>query len=156
MSGPGFGCPASVHESSHMNKYSYQKTPSAPVARARRGHDLYIWGFGFLILVFWDSLLDLLLHGLHIVIEFLELGLEELLELVFHLEGHEAQMFTAWTGFAAFLGLGIFVYLKLVRFIRSRFRSWNHLRFGLTQWVRHNWLPLSLLISAYLATVLLL
>lgn len=139
-----------------MKKPTRQTTPqAASVARPRRGRrEFYIWSFWFLILMFWDSLLDLLLHGLHIVIEFLELGLEEFLELAFHLEGHEAQMFTAWTGLAAFMGLGVFVYLKVVRLIRSRFRSWAYFRFGLVQWLRDNWLPLSFLSSVYLATLL--
>jgi|LakMenEpi03Aug12_release.lakeMendotaPanAssembly.Ray.scaffolds.fasta_scaffold728025_2 hypothetical protein len=139
-----------------MKKPTRQTTPpAASVARPRRGRrEFYIWSFWFLILVFWDSLLDLLLHGLHIVIEFLELGLEELLEVMFHLEGHESQMFTAWTGLAAFMGLGAFVYVKLVRFVRSRFRSWAYCRFKLMQWVRESWLPLSIFTSAYLATLL--
>jgi len=138
--------------------------PTAPIrpsetsaARNRRGRRVfYIWSFWLLLLLLWDSLLDLLMHGLHILIEFLEMGLEELLEVVFHLEGHEAQMYTAWTGLVAFIGLGVFIYLRTVRFIRLRFRSWSYFRFGLAQWMRENWLPLSLLASVYLATLFLL
>ena len=139
-----------------MNKPTAEMTPSAAAAaRNRRGRRVfYIWSFWLLLLLFWDSLLDLLLHGLHILIEFLEMGLEGLLEIVFHLEGHEAQMYTAWTGLVAFMGLGVFGYLRTVRFIRSRFRTWSYFRFGLTQWMRENWLLLSLLTSVYLATLL--
>ena len=110
------------------------------------------WSVWLLILLFWEPLLELLLHGLDIVVEFLELGVEEILELAFHLEGHAAQMFTAWTGLAAFTAIAVFGYLWTSRFIRARFRSWSYCRFILMQWLRENWLPLTLLTSAYLAT----
>ena len=110
------------------------------------------WSVWLLILLFWEPRLELLLHGLDIVVEFLELGVEDILELAFHLEGHAAQMFTAWTGLAAFTALAVFGYLWTSRFIRARFRSWSYCRFRLMQWLRENWLPLTLLTSAYLAT----
>lgn len=126
------------------------------VDRSRRGfRRFYLWGLWLLILIFWAPLLELLLHGLDIVVEFLELGVEDLLEMAFHLEAHEAQMFTAWTGLAAFTVLAVFGYLRVSRFIRARFRSWSYCRFRLMQWSRENWLPLTLVTSVYLATQLL-
>lgn len=123
------------------------------VNRSRRFlRRFYIWSLWLLILIFWEPLLELMLHGLDIVIEFLELGVEDLLEMAFHLEGHSAQMYTAWTGLAAFTALAVFGYLWASRFIRARFRSWFYCRFRLMEWLRENWLPLTLLTSAYLAT----
>ncbi len=141
-----------------MNKQTTEAVQTQNAAARNHGwarRALTLWCACFLLLVFWDFLVDLLLHGLHIVIEFLELGLEDMLEMIFHLESHEAQMYTAWTGLIFFMGLGFYVYVRAVRLFRSHFRSWSYFRFWLTHKLRENWLPLSLFMTAYLAALLL-
>ena len=64
--------------------------------------------YSLLVLVFWlfgGVILGTILHMLHILIEVLELALEHLLEALFHVEGHTAQMYTAWVGFTIFMML---------------------------------------------------
>ena len=60
------------------------------------------------LLVFWyvgDAILGFILHLIHIVIELGEMGVEHLLEALFHVEGHTAQMLTAWTGLFIFIAV---------------------------------------------------
>lgn len=107
------------------------------------------------LLVFGDAMLGLVLHLLFYVIEFLELGLEHLLEALFHLEGHEAQMFTAWIGAAAFLALGSYVYVWGARSLRSRFQSWSSFVSWMKSMGEENWGVLSVLAVIILTNFLL-
>ena len=93
---------------------------------------LSLWHFG-------DVLLGTLLHALHVVIEVLEMGLEHLLEALFHLEGHDAQMATAWIGLALILTLIAFIGNRLRRAWRSRFQSWQHVFESAGHWARSHW-----------------
>lgn len=114
------------------------------------------WGGGLiLLLLFWDVILGAILHLFLYVIEYLELGLEGLLELLLHLEAHDAQILTAWTGFAAFVTLGGYLYLWASRSWRARFQTWRDF-FAWTQDLgRANWLVLSVLAAVLLARLLL-
>lgn len=93
---------------------------------------LGFWHFG-------DVLIGTLLHALHVVIEVLEMGLEHLLEALFHLEGHDAQMATAWIGLALTLTLIAFIGNRLRRAWRSRFQSWQHVFESAGHWARSHW-----------------
>lgn len=107
------------------------------------------------LLAFGDALLGFVLHLLFYVVEILELGLEHLLESLFHLEGHEAQMFTAWTGAAAFMALGGYVYVRVARSLRSRFQSWSSFFSWMKGKAEENWGVFSLLAGIILANFLL-
>lgn len=63
------------------------------------------------LVLFWDSLLPLLVEGLHVLLEFVEVMLERLLEKLFHWTPRQAQTFLAWTG----LALLVYWTVKLVR-----------------------------------------
>ena len=114
--------------------------------------------YSALVLVLWffgDAVLGVFLHLLHIVIEILELGLEHLLESLFHLEGHAAQMWTAWIGFTLILMLCIFSYWHACNVLTAKFQSWNHCSRRARRWAREHWeqwsLPsLTLLLSVVL------
>jgi hypothetical protein len=70
--------------------------------------------FAFLaaaLLLYGDILLPLLGHGLHVLIEVLELSFEHFVEWAFGLAGHQAQMVTGWTGFL----LAAYLAVKLLR-----------------------------------------
>ncbi len=109
----------------------------------------------FLLFMVWDTLIGFVLHLLFYVIEFLELWLEGSLELLFQMEGHEAQMFTAWIGLACFLVLGGYGYAMLKRSLRKRFRSWSSVQAWFGQQFRNNWVVFTLLAAGYLASLLL-
>lgn len=112
--------------------------------------------FGLIILmVFWEAISGFVLHMLFYALEFLELGLEYLLEMLFHLEPHEAQMFTAWTGLAAFLALGVFLYMRASAYLRGRFRTWPVFWDWLKSRMVENWLFLALFWTVVTAKVLL-
>ncbi len=88
-----------------------------------------------LVLAFWfqgDAILGFTLHLLHVLIEILELGLEHLLESLFHLEGHDAQLCTAWIGLGAFMLLIFLVYRQVRRRLAEKFQS----RGDFVQWTR--------------------
>lgn len=112
---------------------------------------------GFLLFaLIGDSILDITLHLLHILIEFLELGLEDALELLFDLEGHTAQMYTAWIGFTAFILLFMYLYHRVRRAARSKFRSWSYFRLWLRVWIREHWLLLAVCCSIYITSAFLI
>ena len=114
------------------------------------------WGGGFLLLLFfWDAILGGVLHLLLYLIEYLELGLEDTLELLFHLEVHDAQILTAWIGFAAFATLGGYLYLWASRSLRSRFQTWPAFFAWTKSKMQANWLVLSVLTAGLLAKFLL-
>jgi hypothetical protein len=93
---------------------------------------LGLWHFG-------DVLLGTLLHALHVIIEVLEMGLEHLLEALFHLEGHDAQMATAWIGLALILILVTYTGKRLRQAWRSRFPSWQQFFEAVGTWARSHW-----------------
>ena len=65
--------------------------------KTRFRQKIVLWLVATIIFLFWDHILEVTLHVLHILLEYLELGTEELLIHLFHLEEHEGQMFTAWS-----------------------------------------------------------
>jgi hypothetical protein len=93
---------------------------------------LGLWHFG-------DVLLGTFLHALHVVIEVLEMGLEHFLEALFHLEGHDAQMATAWIGLALILILVTYIGKRLRQAWRSRFPSWQQFFEAVGTWARSHW-----------------
>jgi hypothetical protein len=93
---------------------------------------------------FWDTLLGVTLHGLHIVVEILELGLEHLLESLFHVEGHTAQMYTAWIGFSLLVALTLFAYRHTRRMLANKFPTKDHFSTWSRQWAREHWFILAL------------
>ena len=93
---------------------------------------LGLWHFG-------DVLLGTLLHALHVVIEVLEMGLEHLLEALFHLEGHDAQMAMAWIGLALILILVTYIGKRLRQAWRSHFPSWQQFFEAVGTWARSHW-----------------
>jgi len=79
-----------------------------------------------LVLVLWFSwraILGFTLHVLLIVAEVLELSLDHLLENVLHLEGHSAQMYTAWIGVGAFIALTTYSYPHTRRSFFTNFQT---------------------------------
>jgi len=98
--------------------------------------------YSALVLVLWffgDAVLGVSLHLLHIVIEILELGLEHLLEKLFHLQGHAAQMWTAWIGFTLILLLCMFSYWHACNVLTAKFQSWDQFRRSARRWAREHW-----------------
>lgn len=86
-------------------------------------------GFAFLVLVFWgDVVLHLLLEGLELTLETLELITERFLELLLVLTPYQAQAITAWLGFALLLLLLFVAYRKLTAWggrIRLKLPLWR-------------------------------
>lgn len=111
---------------------------------------------GFIILMaFWDAISGFVLHMLFYALEFLELGWEYLLEMLFHLEPHEAQMYTAWTGLAVFLALGVYVYMRTAAYLRGRFHTWAEFWAWLHSRASENWSILTVFVAALAAKILL-
>ena len=78
------------------------------------------------LLVFWyvgDAILGFILHLIHIVIELGEMAVEHLLEALFHVEGHTAQMLTAWTGLFIFIAVAKVSQIFLRRYFIARFQN---------------------------------
>lgn len=117
----------------------------------------FAWLAGGLLLlaVFWDAISGFVLHMLFYALEFLELGVEYLLEMLFHLDPYEAQMFTAWIGLGAFLALGIFLYSRAAAYLRGRFHTWEGFWAWLKSKMMENWLFLALFWGVVTAKVLL-
>lgn len=98
--------------------------------------------YSLLMLVFWlfgGVILGTILHILHILIEVLELGLEHLLEALFHVEGHTAQMYTAWVGFMIFMMLAACIWCCARRAFRARFCSRGEALRAFRSWVLAHW-----------------
>lgn len=108
-----------------------------------------------LAMVFWDAISGFVLHMLFYALEFLELGWEYLLEMLFHLEPHEAQMYTAWTGLVAFLALGVFLYMRSAAYLRGRFHSWAEFWAWMHSRTLDNWPILAVFGAALTAKILL-
>jgi uncharacterized membrane protein YhaH (DUF805 family) len=119
-----------------------------PATRSRQKY--LIWTLAVLIFLFWDDVLSITLHVLHILLEYLELVTEELLIHLFHLEEHEGQMFTAWLGLIAFLSLSTWLYVTVRRKIRSTFRSWAYFRSWIKIHAREHWMSLTSIALFYL------
>ena len=114
---------------------------------------ILLWLGLFMLFQFWDSLLGVALHALHILIEYLELTLEHLLEILFHLEGHDGQMATAWIGSLLILALLYRSSTRALRAFKARFRSRGYFLAWLKVHAQENWLFLSLLFAACLGSV---
>ena len=78
------------------------------------------------------------------MVEILELGLEYLLESLFHVEGHTAQMYTAWIGVSLLIALTFFAYRHTRRVLTSRFPTRDHFSTWSRQWAREHWFTLAL------------
>ena len=127
-----------------------------PDSATRSRQKYAIWTLSALLLLFWDDVLSITLHVLHILLEYLELATEEILIHAFHLEEHEGQMFTAWLGLAAFIALTTWLYIAIRRKIRRTFRSWAYFRSWIKVHAREHWISLLLISFIYLAYLFLL
>ena len=114
---------------------------------------ILLWLGLFMLFQFWDSLLGVALHALHILIEYLELTLEHLLEILFHLEGHDGQMATAWIGSLLIIAFLYRASTRALRAFKARFRSRGYFLAWLKVHAQENWLFLSLLFAACLGSV---
>lgn len=123
-----------------------------PANRSRQKYA--IWILAALIMLFWDDVLSLTLHVLHILLEYLELVTEELLIHLFHLEEHEGQMYTAWLGLIAFVTLITWLYIAIRRRIRKTFRSWSYFRSWVKVHAQEHWISLTLISLIYLIYLL--
>ena len=108
-----------------------------------------------ILILFWNFIFSTTLHALFYLLEILELGLDDLLEALFQLELHTAQMYTAWMGLLTFMALGAYAYLRITKSLRTRSRSWSYFGFWLRAWLRERWAPITLLIAIFLAANLL-
>lgn len=78
-----------------------------------------------LLALFWDSLLPILGHLAHLLIEVVELPLEHLLEWAFHVSPRQAQGILAWTAAAGVL----YGCVKFVRFVYHELRAiWRRIQ----------------------------
>jgi hypothetical protein len=108
-----------------------------------------------LVLVLWFSwraILGFILHMLLIFAEILELGLDHLLENVLHLEGHSAQMYTAWIGLGTFMALVAYCYVHARQYFFTHFQTWDKLAFVLNGWAKAHWLTLALPLAVLIVT----
>ncbi|MEY4684298.1 MAG: hypothetical protein RLZ25_757 [Pseudomonadota bacterium] len=121
-----------------------------PDSVTRSRQKFLIWTLAVLVFFFWDDVLGISLHVLHILLEYLELATEELLIHAFHLEEHEGQMYTAWLGLTAFLILSTWLYLTIKRKIRKTFRSWAYFRSWLKIHALEHWISLTAISLFYL------
>lgn len=118
------------------------------VTRSRQKY--VIWTLAVLAFLFWDDVLSITLHVLHILLEYLELVTEELLIHLFHLEEHEGQMLTAWLGLTAFAMISTWLYITIRRKIRRQFRSWAYFRSWVKVHAREHWISLTVIGLFYL------
>lgn len=118
------------------------------VTRSRQKY--VIWTLAVLAFLFWDDVLGITLHVLHILLEYLELVTEELLIHLFHLEEHEGQMLTAWLGLTAFAMISTWLFITIRRKIRSQFRSWAYFRSWVKVHAREHWISLTVIGLFYL------
>jgi hypothetical protein len=79
-------------------------------------------GLALLALILWgDTLLPLLGHGLHVLIEVVESALEHLLESAFHFSPRQAQVVIAWSGLALAIHLAVILSRKAYRAARRAY-----------------------------------
>lgn len=131
-------------------------TVQVPDEKTRFRQKIVLWLVAAIIFLFWDHILEVTLHVLHILLEYLELGTEELLIHLFHLEEHEGQMFTAWLGLISFVGLITWLYVSIRRKLKAKFRSWAYFRSWTKIYAREHWLSLTLITTLYLAYLIFL
>lgn len=127
-----------------------QQGIQAPDSVTRSRQKYVIWTLAVLIFFFWDDVIGITLHVLHILLEYVELITEELLIHLFNLEEHDGQMFTAWLGLAAFLSLITWLYVTVRRKIRRTFRSWAYFRSWVKIHAREHWISLTAISLFYL------
>jgi hypothetical protein len=138
-----------------MNEPITDNQPTIPQrSHARLKRKILLWLGLYMLFQFWDSLLGVILHALHILIEYLELALEHLLEILFHLEGHDGQMATAWIGSLLIIAFLYRLITRTLRAFKARFRSRGYFFAWLKVHALENWLFLSLLFAACLGSVL--
>jgi hypothetical protein len=109
-----------------------------------------------LLLVFWyagNFILGFILHLIHIVIELGEMGVEHLLEALLHVEGHTAQMFTAWTGLFVFIAFAKFLQILIRRYFIARFRTWHFFNLWFRGLFRQYWDTLVISLLVWLLSV---
>lgn len=136
---------------------SDEKAPVArPDSETRTRQKVILWTAAAVVILFWDDILNLALHALHILLEYVELATEEAIIHTFHVEEHEGQMYTAWLGLAAFLILSYWAYTAIRRKLKSKFRSWAYFRSWVKIHSKEHWLSLVLIITLYLAYLFLL
>ena len=145
-----------THEEAAHPKGMVEETNSQAGKRSRQEKKATFWALLILALLFWDDVIGILLHTLDLALEYLELAVETLIEAVFHVESHEAQMYTAWTGLFAFTLLLTQSYLWIRRKIRRTFRSRAYFRSWLKIHLQENWLPITLVTIVWLSWNLLL
>ena len=102
----------------------------------------------------WQAILGFLLHALILLAEVLELLFDHLLEDVLRLEGHSAQMWTAWTGFIAFVTLSVLGYRAARRRLVAKFQTWDKFVFCSGRWVREHWLTVAMPLAVFLVMIL--
>jgi len=73
------------------------------------------------LILFGDTLVPLIGHGLHVLIEVVESALEHLLESAFHLSPRQAQVVIAWSGLALVSYLTVILSRKAYRAARRAF-----------------------------------
>lgn len=103
----------------------------------------------------WQAILGFLLHALILLAEVLELLFDHLLEDVLRLEGHSAQMWTAWTGFLAFVTLSVLGYRAARRRLIAKFQTWDKFMFCSRSWARENWLTLAMPLAVLVMVVVM-
>ena len=103
----------------------------------------------------WQAILGFLLHALILLAEVLELLFDHLLEDVLRLEGHSAQMWTAWTGFLAFVTLSVLGYRAARRRLIAKFQTWDKFMFCSRSWARENWLTLAMPLAVLVIVIVI-
>jgi hypothetical protein len=73
-----------------------------------------------ILLVFGDTLVSMLGHGLHLLIEVLEQALEDILEAAFGLSKRQSQIVLFWTGLPSMAYLFLYLVRKLCFAARTR------------------------------------
>jgi hypothetical protein len=107
------------------------------------------------LVLFGDTLLPWLGHGLHVVIEVVELGLEHFLEHAFGLSPRGAQIVIAWTGLALVICLSVWAIRKIRRLCRAvvprLILRWNEMKTSLDSawrtWHGQPWIKVTLVLG---------
>lgn len=103
----------------------------------------------------WQAILGFLLHALILLAEVLELLFDHLLEDVLRLEGHSAQMWTAWTGFLVFVTLGFLGYRAARGRLVAKFQTWDKFMFCSGSWAKENWLTLAIPLAVLVMVIVM-
>lgn len=100
-----------------MNTTDRRRTSPGRILREHQA-SVVLTATTVLLLLFGDAVLPTLGHGLHFVIEIIELPLEHLLEWAFHLSPRQAQAVLAWSALFVVIHLNI----RLVRYLYREVR----------------------------------